>query len=109
MHYVGDANFAGVRYGMAAGEHGAWAAGIQYFGYGDMKAADVTGNITGTFWPKGIWHFPLHTAMILPGSLRGGITVKGLYSAYESYSAFCACHRSRYQYYDPDRVFRCRL
>lgn len=69
MHYVGDANFAGVRYGMAAGEHGAWAAGIQYFGYGDMKAADVTGNITGTFSAKDM-AFSATYSHDITGSLR---------------------------------------
>ena len=49
MRYLGESNFAGVKYGMAAGDHGAWAAGIKYFGYGSMKSADETGNVTGTF------------------------------------------------------------
>lgn len=102
MHYVGDANFAGVRYGMAAGEHGAWAAGIQYFGYGDMKAADVTGNITGTFSAKDM-AFSATYSHDITGSLRGGITVKGLYSAYESYSAFALATDLGINYYDPDR------
>ena len=34
MRYIGGSNFAGLRYGHSAGEHGAWAAHIQYFGYG---------------------------------------------------------------------------
>lgn len=37
MRYIGGSNFAGLRYGHSAGEHGAWAAHIQYFGYGSMK------------------------------------------------------------------------
>lgn len=63
MRYLGESNFAGVRYGMAAGEHGAWAAGIKYFGYGSMKSADETGNVTGTFSPKDIC-FSAHILMI---------------------------------------------
>ena len=52
MRYLGNSNFAGVKYARAVGERGAWSAGIRYFGYGEMKAADATGVITGTFSPK---------------------------------------------------------
>ena len=34
MKYVGGINLAGATFGKAAGERGAWAAGIQYYGYG---------------------------------------------------------------------------
>ncbi len=102
MRYVGESNFAGIRYGMAAGEHGAWAAGIQYFGYGDMKATDVSGNITGTFSAKDV-AFSATYRHDITGNLRGGITVKGIYSSYESYSAFALGTDLGINYYDPDR------
>ena len=51
MRYLGNSNFAGVKYARAVGERGAWSAGIIYFGYGEMKAADATGVITLTFSP----------------------------------------------------------
>ena len=34
MRYIGESNFAGVKYGMAAGERSAWAVSVQYFDYG---------------------------------------------------------------------------
>ena len=49
MRYIGGSNFAGARFGKSAGEHGAWAAGIQYFGYGSMEGYDITGVSTGSF------------------------------------------------------------
>lgn len=52
MHYLGGSNFAGLRYAHRASERGAWAATVQYFGYGSMKEADADGNITGSFSPK---------------------------------------------------------
>lgn len=52
MKYVGGINLAGATFGKAAGERGAWAAGVQYYGYGKMKSADETGVITGEFHPK---------------------------------------------------------
>ena len=41
MRYVGESNFAGVKFAHRAGEHGAWAMGVQYFGYGTRKGADI--------------------------------------------------------------------
>ena len=49
MNYLGESNFAGVKFGAKAHERGAWALGIKYFGYGEMQSADVDGTITGTF------------------------------------------------------------
>lgn len=87
MYYLGESNFAGARFGMAAGDHGAWAAGIKYFGYGSMKSADANGTVTGTFSPKDIC-FSASYSHDITGYLRGGITLKGIYSAYDEYSAF---------------------
>ena len=38
MHYIGGSNFAGIRYAHSAGEHGAWSAAVNYFGYGSPTA-----------------------------------------------------------------------
>lgn len=102
MRYLGESNFAGVRYGMAAGEHGAWAAGIKYFGYGSMKSADETGNVTGTFSPKDIC-FSASYSHDITGYLRGGITLKGIYSAYDAYSAFAIATDLGINYFDDER------
>ena len=37
MRYIGDTNFAGLRYGQGVSEHGALAVGVQYFGYGKIQ------------------------------------------------------------------------
>ena len=87
MHYIGSSNFGSVRYGMAAGEHGAWAAGIRYLNYGTFQGYESSGVSTGTFSVQDV---------VVEGSyshdftyrLRGGINVKMVYSAYEQYSAF---------------------
>lgn len=102
MRYLGESNFAGVKYGMAAGDHGAWAAGIKYFGYGSMKSADETGNVTGTFSPKDIC-FSASYAHDITGYLRGGITLKGIYSAYDAYSAFAIATDLGINYFDDER------
>lgn len=102
MRYVGGSNFAGARYTHSAGEHGAWAAGLRYFGYGEMKAADEAGNITGTFSPKDVCFRGTYSHDIT-GRLRGGIDLKLLYSSYEQYTAFAVATDLGINYFDPDR------
>jgi hypothetical protein len=101
MRYLGDSNFAGLKFAKAVGERGAWAAGIRYFGYGEMKAADETGTITGTFSPKDI-NFSGTFSYDITNRLRGGITMKFLYSSYEAYSAFAVATDLGINYFDPD-------
>lgn len=101
MRYLGNSNFAGVKYAHAVGERGAWAAGIRYFGYGEMKAADATGVITGTFSPKDL-NFSGTFSYDITSRLRGGISLKLLYSAYEEYSAFAVATDLGINYFDPD-------
>lgn len=101
MRYLGNSNFAGVRYARAVKERGAWAVGIRYFGYGEMKAADETGMITGTFSPKDV-NFNGTFSYDITSRLRGGITMKLLYSSYEEYSAFAVATDLGINYFDPD-------
>lgn len=102
MHYFGDSNFAGVRYGMAAGERGAWAAGIQYLGYGSMTSTDIDGNQTGSFSVKDIV-FSGTYAHDFTDRLRGGINIKMIASTYEQYSAFAMAADLGINYYDEDK------
>lgn len=101
MRYLGDSNFAGLKYAHSVGERGAWAAGIRYFGYGEMKQADETGVITGTFSPKDV-NFSGSFSYDITSRLRGGITLKMLYSSYEAYTAFAVATDLGINYYDPD-------
>ena len=101
MRYLGNSNFAGVKYARAVGERGAWSAGIRYFGYGEMKAADATGVITGTFSPKDL-NFSGTFSYDITSRLRGGISMKLLYSSYEEYSAFAVATDLGINYFDPD-------
>lgn len=102
MHYFGSSNFAGVRYGMEAGERGAWAIGMRYLDYGSMTAMDPDGTASGTFSAQdivaeGTWSHDI------TDRLRGGINLKMAYSHYEQYSAFALGVDLGINYYDPDR------
>lgn len=101
MHYLGGSNFAGLRYGHAAGEHGAWSAAIQYFGYGSMKETLPDGSIVGTFSPKDVAFSGTYSHDITD-LLRGGISVKALYSGYSEYSAFALATDLGVNYYNSD-------
>ena len=102
MRYIGESNFAGVKYGMAAGERSAWAVSVQYFDYGKMTSADVSGNITGTFSVKDICFGGTYSHDITD-RLRGGISIKGIYSDYDEYSAFAVASDLGLNYFDPEK------
>ena len=101
MHYLGASNFAGVRYGMAAGDRGAWSIGIQYLGYGTMSQTEADGSVVGTFSPQDVV-FSGTYAHDFTDRLRGGINVKMIYSSYEQYTAFAMATDLGLNYYDPD-------
>lgn len=102
MHYLGGSNFAGARYGNAAGKHGAWAAHLRYFGYGSMKETDAGGSILGTFSPKDL-SFGATYSHDITDRLRGGISLNALYSAYADYTAFALATDLGINYYDSER------
>ena len=102
MHYVGGSNFAGIKYAHSAGERGAWAAGVRYFGYGAIKETDVSGSIIGSFSPKDVAFTGTYSHDITE-RLRGGIDLKFLYSGYADYSAFAVATDLGINYFDPER------
>lgn len=101
MRYVGDSNFAGVRYAHSAGDRGAWSAAIQYFGYGSITETDETGTQLGSLSPKDA-AFMVAYSHDITDRLRGGINVKGVYSSYAEYSAFALATDLGINYYNPD-------
>lgn len=101
MHWLGSANFAGVRYGKRAGNHGAWAAGIRYLSYGEMTRLEADGMESGTFTPQDIV-FEGTYSHDFNDRLRGGINMKMVYSNYELYTAFALAADVGLDYYDPE-------
>lgn len=102
MRYIADSNLASIAYAHSAGSRGAWSASVRYFGYGSIDRTDVSGNTTGTFSPKDLAIGAMYSHDITD-MLRGGIAIKGLYSSYDSYSAFALATGIGINYYDPDR------
>lgn len=102
MHYLGGSNFAGARYGHSWGERGAWAANIQYFGYGSVQEVLPDGSIVGSFSPQDV-SFGGSYAHDITDRLRGGISLKMLYSGYAEYTAFAISTDLGINYFDPDK------
>lgn len=102
MHYIGGSNFAGIRYAHSAGEHGAWSASVRYFGYGSMKETLPDGSIVGEFAPKDA-AFGASYSRDIAGGWRGGVSLRGLYSAYADYSAFAISTDIGINYYNENR------
>lgn len=102
MRYLGDSNFMSARFAKEAGEHGAWSAGISYFGYGEMKATDAEGSLLGTFNVGDIAFSGMYSHDF-NDRLRGGINLKFLYSNYEQYSAFAVAADLGVNYYNPEK------
>lgn len=102
MHYMGSGNFAGVRYGMAAGEHGGWAIGLRYLNYGKIDGYDEFGTPTGSFTPSDLVIEGTYSRDI-NDRWRGGANFKMAYSSYEQYSAFALAVDLGVNYYDDER------
>ena len=108
MRYMGSTNFMGARYGTGINDRSAWAAGIQYFGYGSMTATDTEGNVMGSFSASDIAFSGTYSHDI-NDYWRGGITMKFLYSSYESYSAMAIAADLGVNYYDSETDFSASL
>ncbi len=102
MHYLGGSNFAGVRYAHSAGERAAWSGEIRYFGYGSITETLPDGTMVGNFSPKDVAFGGTYSHDITD-RLRGGISLKMLYSGYADYTAFALATDLGINYFNPDK------
>lgn len=101
MKYIGSTNFTGVRYGQGLTEHSAFAVGLQYYGYGSMTETDAQGSILGKFNASDI-NFNMTYSHDIATNIRGGITLKYLYSKYGDFSAGAIAADLGVNIYNPD-------
>lgn len=102
MHYLGASNFAGARYGMHASDRSAWSAGIRFLSYGSIEGYDEMGTPTGSFHPQDLVVDGIYSHDFTD-RLRGGITMKFVYSHYERYEAVALATDLGLNYFNPDR------
>lgn len=101
MKYIGSTNFMGARYGQGLTEHSAIAVGLQYYGYGSMTETDAEGSVLGKFNASDI-NFNVTYSHDITTNLRGGITLKYLYSKYGDFSAGAIAADLGVNLYNPD-------
>ncbi len=102
MLYMSSGNFASVRFGTGAGEHSGWALGLRYLNYGKFDGYDEFGTPTGSFTPSEVILEGTYSRDITD-CLRGGATLKWIYSSYDIYTAMAVAVDLGINYYDPDR------
>lgn len=102
MHYLGSGNFGGAKFGMYAGEHGAWSAGIRYLNYGAFDGYLPDGTSTGSFTPAD-FVFEGSYSHDITARLRGGVSYRMIYSTYEQYTAFAMAVDLGINYYNEEK------
>lgn len=102
MTYLASGNFAGIKYGQGVGAHGAWLAGIQYYGYGSVQETDPDGIVLGDFSPKDL-SFSGTYSHDVTDNIRLGATVKFLYNSYGEYSALAIATDLGFNYYNAEK------
>ena len=110
-HNFGEAK--GLQKEMAEGEEPAkpnyFAVGIHYLDYGKMKYADDNGNLAGgSFGARDILIDAMY-ARQLGRLFRIGVTLKPVYSIYESYSSFALGADVGAHFVTPDSTFQLGL
>lgn len=108
MRYIGETNFASLKFAKKTSDRSAMAVGIQYFGYGEMKYTDINGSVLGTFSPKDI-AVNLAYSHDINDRWRGGINLKFVHSSYDEYSAMALAADLGINYYNPDNDFSMSL
>jgi hypothetical protein len=109
MNFFGNINSGSAIYSGAMKDgKGAWAVGGRYFSYGNMKAADPEGMITGSFSANDISLEALYSRD-LSERWRGGIALQFLYSSIERYNSVGLAVDAGLSYYDADNAFSAAL
>lgn len=88
INYLGDISYGYASYARHYEGIGNFSAGIQYTNYGKFKEADVDGTLTGKTFSASDYALNLIYSREIWKNITGGINVKPIYSAYESYSSF---------------------
>ncbi len=85
-NYIADVSAGSVVYGNNWNNN-LFAFGVQYFDYGSFDGTTFTNQSTGSFTAKDIAVSFIY-AKQLEKNLQGGVSIKPIYSAYETYTSF---------------------
>lgn len=99
--WLGSSNFAGAKFAHPINDRMAYAVGLQYYGYGDFEGYNEWGISTGKFNAQDVNFFG-SLSHDFTDRLRGGVTVKVIYSGYEEYTAWAMAADLGINYYDDE-------
>jgi hypothetical protein len=104
VNYFADINYGYVSYARDLEKKGMFAAGINYFNYGEFVEADETGLITGTF-KAADYALNIIYSRRIDSSFTFGVNVKPIYSQYERYASFGLATDLGITYKSDNRLF----
>ena len=104
MNYIADINVASALYVKAIAERSTIALGAHYINYGQFDETSVGNELIGRFSANDICLNGFY-AYDLTDFLRGGVTLKFLYSSLEKYTSIGLGVDVGLSYYNPDKGF----
>ncbi len=104
LFYIDDVGMGSVLFAKALGERSAWGLGVNYASYGSFTEATSEDVILGEFGAKDMCVNGF-LSRDLTDKIRGGITFKYFYSAYEEYTSMGLGVDVGLSYYDSDHDF----
>lgn len=104
MNYISDINIGNAIYTKAINEHNSFGIGLTYMSYGNFSQTSINNESLGTF-PANDIAFSGVYARDLSEKLRGGVSIKMLYSSFEKYTSFGIGVDVGLSYYHPDKKF----
>ncbi|MDH6355639.1 hypothetical protein M2132_001984 [Dysgonomonas sp. PH5-45] len=104
MSYIDDIAVGSAIFGKKLDEISSFSVGANYFDYGKYDRASDLGERDGTFGAKDIALNGSY-ARDLTSKLRGGVTLKFIYSAYEDFSSTAVGFDVGLSYYDKPSEF----
>jgi hypothetical protein len=108
MSYIADIKVGSAIFGKSIRDQNAFAIGVNYIDYGNLKEATPEEGIIGDFSATDIAVNGVYSHM-LTDRLRGGVTAKFIYSSYESYTSTAIGFDVGLSYYNEDREFSAGL
>lgn len=102
--YLGDMNSGSVAFAKELGENSAWGVGVNYFNYGKIEETTIDNELLGDVSAKDIC-LNAFFSRNLSERWRGGVTAKGIYSAFADYSSVALAVDLGLSYYNSDRGF----
>ena len=102
--YLADINAASAVFTKAAGDRGAWAIGANYLNYGNIRETTAENIHIGDLSVKDIAVNAVY-AHDITESIRGGITVKWIYSSFVEFTSMGIGVDLGLSYYNPESEF----